>query len=244
MFYIKNLKPTIRALVLVSIFVCILFSLSSSYRNSGEEPDPDPNRFAQEISHFETWDGKNSFPAHAVLFVGSSSIRLWMTHEFFPELTVINRGFGGAHISDVIHFASQTILRYRPKLIVFYCGDNDIAAGKNPDQVLNDLKSLVDLIAKNLEKTQLIYISIKPSLSRWEFWAKMEETNKLISEYSKINESVHYLDIAQPMLEEDGKPNAHLFIEDGLHLNENGYELWNKLLSEYLENNFKDLETD
>jgi hypothetical protein len=113
-------------------------------------PDPDPQRFAKGIAAFERWDRKNAWPADPILFVGSSSIRMWPTRESFPRLPVLNRGFGGAHISDVNHYFDRVVAPYSPRAIVFYCGDNDIAAGKTPERVLADFRRFVDLVRARL----------------------------------------------------------------------------------------------
>ena len=119
-------------------------------------------------------------PQDPIVFVGSSSIRKWPTAEYFPDLPIINRGFGGSHISDVNYYVYETVLKYKPKIIVFYAGDNDIAGGKSPEQVLNDYKRFIGLIHSNLSNTQVIFIPIKPSLRRWTLWPEMRKTNKLI----------------------------------------------------------------
>ena len=108
---------------------------------AGEGPpaDPDPNRFAAEIKAFAEWDSRNAVPADPVLFVGSSSIRLWRTHESFPDLPVVNRGFGGSQVSDLLHFADRVVFPYKPSVIVFYAGDNDLAAGKSAQRGLRGL---------------------------------------------------------------------------------------------------------
>ena len=137
---------------------------------ANEPVQPDPNRFAGEISAFEQWDNKNSFPADAVLFVGSSTIRMWQTRASFPDLPVINRGFGGSHISDINFYFKRVVSPYKPKVIVFYAGDNDIASGKSAQQVLDDFRRFVEMVRNQLPRTPIIFISIKPSESRWNFW--------------------------------------------------------------------------
>jgi lysophospholipase L1-like esterase len=194
--------------------------------------DPNPARFESEIAAFEKYDRQNSAPKDAVLFVGSSSIRLWPTAESFPNLPVINRGFGGSHISDVVHFADRIVLKYKPRAIVFYAGDNDIADGKSPDQVAADFKKFVDLVHARLPDTLIIYLPIKPSPSRWKLWPKAREANERIEEFTKTNPRLAYVDIATPMLGPDGsEPPASLFLDDRLHLNAKGYELWNEILT-------------
>ncbi len=200
--------------------------------------DPDPNRFQQAIESFQRWDGKNSFPSEAALFVGSSSIRLWQTHDSFPQHPVINRGFGGAHISDLLHFFENIVGKYRPVVIIFYAGDNDIAAGKPVTQVFADFREFMDRVRKGPVPANVLYLPIKPSLSRWRFWPTMRAVNDLIREYAANSADVHYVDVATPMLARDGAPRAALFADDGLHLNANGYQLWNEVLHPHLESAF------
>ena len=202
-------------------------------------PNPDPARFANEIRTFETWDTKNSFPADAVLFAGSSSIRMWPTHESFPQWPVINRGFGGAHISDVLHYASGVVLPYKAKVIVFYAGDNDIADNKSPAQVLGDFKTFVQLVHEKQPQTPIIYLSIKASRSRWKFWPQMKEANGLIREFCEYGPRLYYVDVATPLLGPDGEPRADLLLKDGLHLNADGYAVWTREVAPVIERALK-----
>jgi len=188
------------------------------------------SRWAKDIRAFEAWDAKNSFAADAVLFVGSSSIRMWRTQGFFPDLPVINRGFGGSQISDVNQFAKRIVLRYAPRLIVFYAGDNDIAAGKSPAQVLKDYIAFARLVHETLPRTPIIYMSIKPSRSRWSLWEKMDKANSLIREFSVNDTRLFYVDGASPFLGENGEPDDKFYLDDKLHLSAEGYKVWTKLL--------------
>ncbi len=214
--------------------ICIIGFLNIGLINSGfaqeKMHDPDALRFQDEINIFKQWDKKNSFPTGSILFVGSSSIRMWLTHHDFPEYPVINRGFGGSHISDVLYFYNDVIKKYAPPIIVFYAGDNDIAGNKTKTQVFEDYCTLVEKIQKDLPKTKLIYIPIKPSLSRWQYWEKMNQVNLLIKKYNSKNDGLFYIDLATPMLNASAKPKKTLFLEDGLHLNKTGYSLWQSLL--------------
>ncbi len=208
-----------------SVFVCDVVS---------QEFMPDPHRFDKEISLFKNWDEKNSFPDSAVLFVGSSSIRMWKTQRYFPGLKVINRGFGGSHISDVIFFFTDIVKKYNPVKIVFYAGDNDIAAGKTPQRVVADFKHFVKMVADSIGNIDLIYIPIKPSLNRWKYWELMNKANLMIKKFIDNNENLYYADIVKPMLNANGFPKEEIFIEDGLHLNSNGYRLWTSVLNKFL----------
>lgn len=196
--------------------------------------NPDPERFRETIEMFRRFDRKNSLPGDAVLFVGSSSIVLWNTAKYFPGLPVINRGFGGSHISDVNYFIDTVVFPYQPKLILFYAGDNDVAAGKSVDQVFSDYIEFVKSVKEKLPHTHIIYLPIKPSLARWSVWDSMDRTNQKIYDYSDNDASLSYVDLATPMLNEEGMPDTSLFIDDGLHLNREGYDLWSRILSPVL----------
>jgi len=221
-----------RAKVIVSIGLCCA---AVSLAGAGEVADPDPNRFEKDIESFVAWDSKNAAPAEPILFVGSSSIRMWKTRESFPDLPVINRGFGGSHISDVIHFADRIVLPYAPKLIVFYAGDNDVAGGKSAAGVLCDYRRFVELVHAGLPDTSIIFIPIKPSGRRWSLWPEMKKANALIKAFSGKHPRRLYADLATPLLDVDGKPDDSLFLGDRLHLNDEGYQAWNKALRPVIE---------
>lgn len=197
--------------------------------------DPDPKRFKEEIEAFILWDAKNSVNENAILFLGSSSIRLWSTASYFPEFYVINRGFGGSHISDVTHYYEQIVKKYKPAKIIFYAGDNDIADGKSAQQVLEDFQVFTARVARDLPKTRVYYLPIKPSISRWQFWPLMSEANTMINQFIQQKPFLTYVDTATPILNAAGEPNSDLFVKDGLHLSVKGYQLWSKILLPFLE---------
>lgn len=203
---------------------------------AGEDvPSPDPGRWEAAIGEFEDWDRKNSAPKDAVLFTGSSSIVRWSTGRDFPQYPVINRGFGGSHLSDVNHFFGRIVAPYRPRVIVLYAGDNDIADGKSPEQVYDDYQAFVRLVRDQLPSTHVIFISIKPSLARWSAWPRMRQANSLIRELSDNHKHLHFADIATPMLGADGGPRTELLAEDGLHLGDEGYRLWTSVVRPLIE---------
>jgi len=203
---------------------------------SGAEPvpDPDPARFSEAIDLFAAWDSKNSVPRNATLFVGSSSIRLWPTAKAFPGVSVINRGFGGSELSDVIHYYDSLIRPYAPARIVLYAGDNDIASGKSADRVFADYVQLVTLVRRDFPAAELVFISIKPSKDRWSLWPIMVETNRMVAHYAEQHAGLRYADLATPLLGENGEP-GDFYIADGLHLNAAGYALWQRGLESFLE---------
>jgi lysophospholipase L1-like esterase len=221
-----------RIKILLIITLCCL--IVSNAQTEPAENDP-AAQWEKTIRTFEDWDKKNSFPKDAVLFVGSSSIRLWPTRECFGQFDVINRGFGGSHISDVVYFTKRIVLPYKPKVIVFYAGDNDITGGKTAERVFDDYRKFVGLAQKQLPATRIIFISIKPSGSRWPLWNVMKDANKMIEDFSQKDDRLYYLDAAAPLLDSNSRPKDELFLSDRLHLNDNGYELWTKLLTPVIE---------
>lgn len=199
--------------------------------SAAEKPaDPDPNRFSGAIDSFVKWDSKNASPAEPILFVGSSSIVGWRTRESFPEMPVINRGFGGSHMSDLIHFADRVVLPYKPQVIIVYEGDNDIAGGKSAERVFRDYRRFVALVRAELPTTPIIFISIKPSGSRWGLWPEMDKANGLIKKHTEGDSRLFFADLGTPLLGTDGKPDPALFLADALHLNAKGYARWTDVL--------------
>lgn len=193
--------------------------------------DPDPARFAADIEAFRQWDAKNATPDDGLLFVGSSTIRLWPTATRFPKRPVINRGFGGSHISDVNHFIDDVALRYRPATVVFYAGDNDINDGKTPNRVAADYRTFVNGVLAARPDTRIFFLAIKPSPARWAKWPAMGQANELVRSYSLPHPQLVFVDVASPMLTADGQTQPHLYAADGLHLSEAGYDLWTGILA-------------
>ena len=213
-----------------SMFLLLVICVSPSI---AQEANP-AARWEKQIRAFEEADRNNPPKLGGVLLVGSSSIRMWDTDRWFPGKDVINRGFGGSQISDVNYFAERIVLQYRPKVIVFYAGDNDVAKGKSPKRVLDDFRAFADLVGDELSDTQIVYIPIKPSLARWKLWPTMSEANAMIKQLIDGKDKLHYADTATPMLGDDGKPRAELFIRDGLHLSSKGYELWTGIVRPFI----------
>jgi lysophospholipase L1-like esterase len=188
-------------------------------------------KWEPEIQKFEAQDKLQTPPKGATLFVGSSSIRLWTNiTAAFPKRTVIARGFGGSTMADAAHFVDRIVLPYQPKQIFVYEGDNDLAAGKAPETVAADFKAFYEKVHKELPKTKVWFISIKPSPSRWNLEKKALEANALIKKFTKGKRTLGYIDVWNPMLGTDGKPRPELFGPDNLHMNATGYELWKKII--------------
>ena len=195
-----------------------------------------PERWVKTIEAFEQEDAEAASLTGGVMFLGSSSIRMWRSlAEDFPRQEVWNRGFGGSTIPDSLHFFDRIVLPRRPTTIVLYAGDNDVAAGHGADQVYRNYLAFVDRVKKSLPKTKLVFIAIKPSLKRWELAPVMEQANRKVQRHAFWHRGVVYADIWNPMLGSDGKPRKKLFIEDGLHLSPAGYEIWRDVLAPLLE---------
>ena len=180
----------------------------------------------KEIAAFEDSDRTNPPPKGAILFVGSSSIRYWTNLAAdFPELKVINRGFGGSHVADTTYFADRIIFPYEPSKIVVYAGDNDIGRGASPEQVLNDFRRLVEKVHSKLPSTKIYFLAIKPSPLRWYLSPQAKEANHLIRRFARFKRSVEFIDVWSPLIK-NGRPDPTLYEKDRLHVNPKGYELW------------------
>ena len=194
-----------------------------------ELPNLDPLRFAGEIVAFQEWDSKNYVPEGAILFVGSSSIRMWPTAAAFPDTELVNRGFGGAEFPDIFYYYERVITRYAPRKILLYVGDNDVGRGKSADAVFADYLTLVEWVKRDLPETELHFISIKPSKVRWSYWPVMDAVNQRVAAHAASDPVLGYIDLATPLLI-NGEPGPY-YIEDGLHLNVAGYAQWRQTLA-------------
>ncbi|WP_242918602.1 SGNH/GDSL hydrolase family protein [Pontibacter liquoris] len=189
-----------------------------------------------EIQAFKQQDSLQMPPQQAILFTGSSSIRMWQDmQQMLPDYTVINRGFGGSTLADLQRYLPDIVFPYKPKQIVMYSGENDIAtdAIKAPE-VLARFKQVFTGIRKQLPQVPIVYISIKPSPSRMAFKPEVLEANKLIRQYLARQTNARFVDVYTPMLNKNGKPKPEIFLEDSLHMNNKGYQIWKKALTPYL----------
>jgi len=189
----------------------------------------DPEFFAASIASFSAADAEHPPPERPIVFVGSSSIRLWTTLQSdMAPLPVLNRGFGGARLSHVVHFLDRSVLRYRPRAVVLYAGDNDLdrLTGKSAQDVVNDFRTFVQQVQAALPDTRIYFLSIKPSRRRWEDWPKQRDANGQISAICARDPRLAYIDIATPMLAAGQPPPRDLFRFDGIHLSAKGYVLW------------------
>jgi hypothetical protein len=195
----------------------------------------DPHRFDDAIEAFEAADQKSRPEKGKVLFLGSSSIRRWDTAAAFDGIDSINRGFGGSQTSDCIYFFDRIVRPNEPSVIVFYEGDNDIAAGKTVEQVFGNFQTFYSMVRKELPDTKIVYIPIKPSIQRAQLWPLMDLMNQLVYTRSQKSRYLYYADIATPMLATGMPPSKSLFAEDGLHLSDKGNALWASVIRPVLE---------
>jgi lysophospholipase L1-like esterase len=189
--------------------------------------------FYGEIQQFKKQDSASFPPKNAILFVGSSSFRKWQdVQSYFPGRTIINRGFGGSVLPDVIRYANDIIIPYHPKQVLVYCGDNDLASSDTitPEIVTRRFKQLFNIIRSKLPAVTITYVSIKPSPSRYKLMSRMTETNMMIRKFLKSQKNTSFIDVFHPMLQANGKPIPAIFLADSLHMNEKGYAIWKKAI--------------
>jgi lysophospholipase L1-like esterase len=210
------------------ILLATFFFTSVSFV-SGQKP------FQEEINAFKVQDSL-SFPGKGkILFVGSSSFRLWKNLQSdFPDHPLINRGFGGSSFPDVMMYKDEIIKPYAPKQVVVYCGENDLAGGASPEKVLSDFKALFNYVRALSADTHIAFVSIKPSPSREHILGNVKKTNEMIKEFLETQKRAVYVNIFAPMLNPDGSFREELFVQDRLHMNEMGYNIWAAAIKPHL----------
>jgi len=191
----------------------------------------DPLRFEKEVHDLVAGDSTIS-KRKLILFTGSSSIRFWSgLRKDFPNHNVLNRGFGGSEMSDLLYYAEPLILNYNPKEVFIYEGDNDINSGKSTEEILANADKLLILLRAHLPaKVKIIFISAKPSIARWHLKEKYEEFNRQLKAWTSTKKNVLFADVWTPMLDSTGAVRKDLFIEDNLHMNKEGYKIWAAVL--------------
>ncbi|HCD51456.1 MAG TPA: G-D-S-L family lipolytic protein [Balneolaceae bacterium] len=188
----------------------------------------DPQRFANEVEEITSKE--------TVVFTGSSSVRMWKdVQSYFPSVYAINSGFGGSHYSDLLYYQKELIFDFNPDRVFIYEGDNDIADKEAPEDILLEAKELIANIKANLPDTKIYIISPKPSISRWNLHKEYESLNALLEEYCAATDGVTYVDVWNPMLNKDGEPMKDIFIEDNLHMNKKGYDIWGSVVGKFIE---------
>lgn len=199
---------------------------ASPAQQESKPPAHDFARWEKEIAAYEAADRANPPPKGGILFVGSSTIRLWKTlAQDFPHHPVINRGFGGSEIVDSTHFADRLIFPHEPRMVFLRAGGNDIHNGKLPHEVAADFKAFVDKVHGRLPRTEIVFIGWGPSPARWTEKDKNQALNEIVREMAVSMPRVSFIDTWDMTLTPGGKPRHELFVEDKLHFNAEGYKL-------------------
>lgn len=196
--------------------------------------------FINEIKAFRKADSIAKPPKNSILLIGSSSFTKWKdVQEYFPEHTILNRGFGGSSLTDVIYYANDVVLKYKPKQILIYCGENDIAGSNfvTEDTVFERFKILYGMIRSKFKKVPIAYISMKPSPSREKYLVTMQKGNEQIKSFIEKQKRAAYIDVYHSMYDADGKILTNIFLSDKLHMNAAGYQIWQGIIAPYLVTN-------
>lgn len=212
--------------------------LAGCATGGGVPADLDPvssPEWATDMARFAAEDAATPPPARPVVFTGSSSVRMWETLAAdFPDVVVLNRGFGGSQVRDAVWYADEVALRYKPRQIVLYAGDNDIAEGRSAAQVLADTEAFVARIRHTQPGTPIALLGIKPSPSRANLLDVQRDANNTLRAWAATQRNVAYIDVFTPMLDAEGVPREDLFIADRLHMNAAGYALWKDIIGPFL----------
>src|SRR6267143_62975 len=190
------------------------------------------DRWESTIKKFEDADKVTPPQQNAIVFIGASSIVRWNLSDSFPELgpKAINRGFGGSLAADSTRYADRIVIPYKPRMVVFYAGDNDVEANHTPAQIAGDFTAFERKVHAALPDTEIVFISIKPSIRRFPWIEQIKGANALVREYCATHPHLTFVDIVPQMLGPDGKPRKELLVEDGLHMTPAGYKIWNDAL--------------
>lgn len=215
------------------LFVFCLIGLAAAAPSPAQPAAAD--RWAAEMQAFDEADAKAPPAKGGIVFVGSSSIRLWDLPAAFPGLPVLNRGFGGSQLADSVAHLDRLVLRHAPATVVVYAGDNDLAAGKTPAQVVADFKAFVAGVHRALPTARIAFVAIKPSLARWSLIAQVRAANAGVRAVCDADDRLGFIDVDGPMLGYDATPRSDLFVKDGLHLSPKGYALWTTLTRPFVE---------
>src|SRR5690554_4443375 len=194
-------------------------------------------RFSRDIQAFKKQDSIKAPPQNAILLIGSSSFTNWKNVQSdFPDYSIINRGFGGSTLQDLIYHFDDIVIPYNPKQVIIYCGENDFAESDTVSSatVFNRFKKLYSMLRTSLGDVDIAYVSNKPSPSRQHLLSKMAEANRLIENFITKENNIEYIDVFSEMLEKDGSPKKEIFLEDQLHMNEKGYAIWINVIKPYL----------
>ena len=194
-----------------------------------------PDRWEGAIRAFEENDRVNPPPEGGIVFLGSSSFRRWDLEGSFPGKGLINRGFGGSQMADALRYLDRIVLPLKPRILLLYEGDNDLAKGKTPETVESEFREMVARVHSALPNTKIIFVGIKPSIRRWHLIQSIREANARVRAVTESSELLVYIDVDSPLLGDNGQPRPDLFVDDELHLSAAGYAIWTELVAPHLE---------
>ena len=210
----------------------LFFSLAIAVNAQQEKPP-----FWDDVQAFKKEDSLHHPTKNSILFMGSSSFTKWKdVADYFPGYDIINRGFGGSTLLDQIRYVNNIVFRYQPRQIVIYCGENDLAGSdKVTGQIVYDrFVHLFKLIRQKLPNVPVVFISLKPSPSRWQLRDKMIAANNKIKAYLATKQHTAFVDVYHQMLNGEGLPKKEIYLDDSLHMNAKGYTIWQKELKPHL----------
>ncbi len=225
----RRIRVRVAWLFVLGVLALLLVAAS---RAASQASVAEADRWEPAIRKFEEADKVTPPPQNAIVFIGASSIVRWNLRESFPELgpQAINRGFGGSLAADSTRYADRVVIRYKPRMVVFYAGDNDVEANHTPAQIAGDFTAFERKVHAALPTTEIVFISIKPSIRRFPWIEQIKGANALVREYCATHPHLTFVDIVPQMLGPDGKPRKELLVEDGLHMTPAGYKIWNDAL--------------
>lgn len=228
-----------RAMILC---LCLFFLSSSAWLVTAQQASvtlPDPARFDKEIHTFEKNDARQTPPQGAVLFTGSSTVRNWHKElaADFKGLTVLGRGFGGSNMKDLLHHMDKVVLKYQPRAVVVYEGDNDLKEGLSPNEIFKNYQSFYKRLKTSLPQTRVYILAVKPSPDRWKHWPKAVDLNNQLKTWADAEPNIIFIDVATCLLNDNQMPNKKLYGHDHLHLNREGYKRWRDVLAPVLAEN-------
>ncbi|MEH6414531.1 SGNH/GDSL hydrolase family protein [Pseudomonas sp. CGJS7] len=237
------MRRILTLLLILALSACTATPSKQSATNTAHpEPAPagtaqrDPGEWEPTVQAWEQEDARVRRMPGSVVFVGSSSIRLWSTlSEDFPGIAIIQRGYGGSRLYDSVYYADRIVNAYQPRAVVFYAGENDLHEGRTPRQVRDDFVAFVRRVQAGTPKVRIAFVSIKPSPLRAPILAQVREANSLIHDYIRGARGVEYLDVFTPMVGATGEPRPELFVEDRLHMNREGYAIWTRVVGAWLD---------
>lgn len=220
------------AYVVFSVTTTSMPGFAQNGEAGGDKKYGCPTRFEGAVQGFEAADKKRPPQQGGIVCVGSSSMRGWheTIHDDLAPLTVIPRGFGGSNMNDALYYADRIVLPYKPRAVVVYEGDNDVAQGIPPQKIADTFQAFARGVHKELPECRLYVLAIKPSIKRWHMWPSMKEANALITAVCEKDRRLTFVDVASGMLDEEGKPREDIFSKDNLHMNRGGYVIWRDIL--------------